>query len=197
MSNDSSGGNAASNDQQETSSGKSHPLASAVGQGGSAKMGGFLVLLGLLAFGTISALLSGSESSSPTQERASPTAAPPRLKITDLQHGEINGERVEVVTVSAMGLFREYERNEVATDIRLKGKIVEIHGTVTGINKDFWDSVYVTLRTPNEFMSATVRPIESEIDKIARLQKRQSVAFRCEKMQRFAGSPSGSNCVLM
>lgn len=80
-----------------------------------------------------------------------------------------------------MSLFREYEQNEVATDMRLKGKIVEINGKVTGINKDFWDSAYVELQTPNQFMTASVRPIESDIDKIARLRRGQFVTFRCEK----------------
>jgi len=117
--------------------------------------------------------------------------------VTDLRQGLVNGKRLEVITVSAMNLFREYERNEVAADLRLQGKIVEIQGTVTGINKDFWDSVYVTLRTPNEFMSADVRPINSDIEKIARLRKGQLVTFRCEKMMRFAGAPSGSKCVLV
>jgi tRNA_anti-like len=102
-----------------------------------------------------------------------------------------------VITVSALSLFREYGRNEVATDMRLEGKIVEIQGMVTGINKDFWDSIYVTLRTPNEFMSASVRPIDSDVEKIARLRKGQAVTFRCAKMRRLAGSPSGSNCALM
>lgn len=135
----------------------------------------------------------------PQNERdtSSSTRPPAALRTTDIRQGRVNGERLEVVTVSAMGLFREYERNEVATDMRLKGKIVEIHGTITGINKDLWDGVYVTLKTPNEFMSASARPIESDIDKIARLVKGQAVAFRCETMQRFMGSPSGKNCALM
>jgi tRNA_anti-like len=118
-------------------------------------------------------------------------------RVTDVRRNLINGQYLEVVTVSAMGLFREYDRNEVATDMRLKGKIVEIQGSITGINKDLWDKAYVTLKTPNEFMSASVRPIESDIDKIARLVKGQLVTFRCEKMQRFMGSPSGSNCALI
>ena len=81
--------------------------------------------------------------------------------------------------------------------MRLKGKIVEISGRVTGINKDFLDSAYVQLQTPNEFMAASVRPLESDIDRIAGLRKGQLVTFRCENMGRFFGSPSGRNCVLM
>ena len=126
--------------------------------------------------------------SSPSQRTSSRT--------TDLRQGLLGGERVEVIQVTAPSLFREYERNEVATDMRLKGKIVEISGRITGINKDIWDSAYVELQTPNQFMSATVRPIKSEIDKIARLQKGQFAAFRCEDMGRFFGSPSGKKCIL-
>lgn len=125
------------------------------------------------------------------------TRKSPELSTTDIRQGRVDGKSLEIVTISAINLFREYERNEVATDMRLEGKIVEIHGTVTGINKDFWDKAYVELRTPNEFMSATVRPIASDIEKTARLRKGQLVAFRCQKMHRFMGSPSGSNCVLV
>lgn len=135
-----------------------------------------------------------------TDKTATPTPVtwpPAELRTTDIRQGRIDGEYLEVVTVSATSLFREYEQNEVATDMRLKGKIVEIHGAITGVNKDFWDSVYVTLRTPNQFMDASVRPIKSDIDKIARLRKGQGVAFRCQTMQRFMGSPSGSNCALV
>lgn len=109
----------------------------------------------------------------------------------------MDGEHREVVRVSAMSLFREYDQNEVATDMRLKGKIVEINGRVTAINKDFMDVAYVELQTPNQFMSATVRPINSDIDKVSRLRKNQLVTFRCEKMERFMGSPSGKKCMLV
>ena len=96
-----------------------------------------------------------------------------------------------------MSLFRDYDKNEVATDLRLKGKIVEINGKITAINKDFWDEAYVKLQTPNEFMSATVRPVGSDLDKVSRLRKGQFVTFRCERMERFMGAPSGKKCVMI
>ncbi|MFB9266697.1 hypothetical protein ACFFWD_26660 [Bradyrhizobium erythrophlei] len=46
-------------------------------------------------------------------------------------------------------------------------------------------------------MSATVRPISSETDMMARLHKGQVARFRCEAMGRFMGSPSEKGCVLM
>lgn len=174
-----------------------HPLASAIGQGGSAKTGAVIILGSLAAFIAIGSFFHKETKDEPTISENISAASYSPSKITDLRQSLINGERVEVVQVDATRLFREYERNEVATDIRLKGKIVEIFGIVTGINKDFWDSVYVNLKTSNEFMSASIRPLESETEKMAQLRKGQHVKFRCEKMQRFVGSPSGSNCVLM
>jgi hypothetical protein len=108
----------------------------------------------------------------------------------------MSGER-EVVRVSAMNLFREYQQNEVATDLRLKGKIIDINGKITGISKDFLDNAYVSLQTSNEFMHATVHPVGEDIEKVAQLRKGRIVTFRCDSMMRFMGSPSGKNCILM
>lgn len=135
---------------------------------------------------------SPSSTPSPT-----PLTPPKPLRTTDLKEGLIGGQHVDVVRVSAMNLFREYDRNEIATDLRLQGKIVEINGKVTGIKKDFLDEAYVELQTPNEFMSATVRPVTSDLDKVSRLHKGQFVTFRCERMERFMGGPSGKKCVVI
>jgi hypothetical protein len=126
---------------------------------------------------------------------SAPKPAPGRT--TDLRDGVLKGEHVDVIRVSAMNLFREYERNEVATDMRLQGSIVEISGQVASVNKDFLDNAYVELKTPNQFMSASMRPVASDTDKIARLRKGQIVTFRCENMSRSFGAPSGRKCVLI
>jgi hypothetical protein len=154
-------------------------------------------ILVLVVFNLATRENSTPEVKSAAADSAPAPSQPAPSRVTDLSEGRVNGELREVVVISAMALFREYERNEVATDLRLKGKIVEIRGTVAGVNKDFLDSVYVNLKTPNEFMSASVRPVDSDIDKIARLVRGQGVAFRCETMQRFMGSPSGKNCALV
>jgi len=115
----------------------------------------------------------------------------------DVRSGIISGKPTEVVQVTAAGLFQEYDNNEVATDNRLRGKIVEVTGTVASINKDFLDHVYVNLATQNQFMSASMHVPQSEEQKMASLRKGQKVVFRCPKMQRWVGSPSGGDCVLM
>jgi hypothetical protein len=103
----------------------------------------------------------------------------------------------EVISFTAKDLFDAYDSNEVATDISLKGKIVQVTGRVQSINKDVFDSIYVNLATPNQFMSAAMHVVKSEEAKMAALRKGQSVVFRCPKMQRWVGSPSGSDCVLV
>ena len=116
---------------------------------------------------------------------------------TDVRSGIISGKPTEVVQVTAAGLFQEYDNNEVATDNRLRGKIIEVTGTVAAVNKNVWDLVYVNLATPNQFMSASMHVPQSEEQKTASLRKGQTVVFRCTKMKRWAGSPSGDDCVLI
>lgn len=103
----------------------------------------------------------------------------------------------DVVSTTAQELFRMYDNNEVATDNFLKGKIVEVKGMVQSINKDFLDNMYVSLVTPNQFMSANMHVHKSEETTLMSMRKGQIVVFRCAKMTRFVGSPSGDDCVVM
>lgn len=121
----------------------------------------------------------------PDKNAVSPTSAVSSIK------------PAEVISFTANDLFDAYDRNEVATDIALKGKIVQVSGRVQSINKDAFNSIYVSLVTSNQFMSAQMHVDKLEEAKMAALQKGQSVVFRCSKMQRWAGSPSGSDCVLV
>lgn len=152
----------------------------------------------LLFFACLIALLyvfSGNDTKPLSSQQSAVSTLPPR--ITDLRQSLIEGKRVELYKTTARTLHSEYEQNEVATDMRIDGKIVEISGRITGINKNFLDNVYINLETSNRFMDASVKPVESETNAIARLRKGQQVKFRCQHMGRLMGSPSGSNCVLM
>jgi tRNA_anti-like len=102
----------------------------------------------------------------------------------------------EVVRTSAVELFNEYAANEVATDERLKGKDVIVVGRVESINKNVWGTIYVSLQTPNQFMSAHMNLDDADKNTAAALRKGQRVEVRCKKMQRWAGSPSGHDCRL-
>jgi tRNA_anti-like len=103
----------------------------------------------------------------------------------------------EIVRISARDLFEDYDSNEVATDIQLKGKIVEVTGTVQSIDKSVFDTMYVGLVTRNQFMPAQMHVVKSQEAQIAALHKGNTVTFRCPKMKRWVGSPSGNDCILM
>jgi hypothetical protein len=153
---------------------------------GERKFGAGRILLGLLGLIVVGAIARNYETS--------PSSPPTRSTLTDVRSGTISGKPTAIVSVRAADLFREYADNEVATDNRLKGKIVEIIGTVESINKNAFDHIYVLLVTPNQFMSASIHVLQSEEQKMASLRKGQIVIFRCPKMQRWAGSPSGDDC---
>jgi hypothetical protein len=103
----------------------------------------------------------------------------------------------ELLRASAQELFDAYESNEVATDLRLKSKIIEVSGRVQSINKNAFDSMYVSLETRNQFMPTNVHPNKQDESKIAGLRRGQSVVFRCQRFKRWVGSPSGDDCVLI
>jgi hypothetical protein len=117
-------------------------------------------------------------------------------KVTDLNAGLLNGVPADIVKVTAPALYREYDENEVATDNRLKGKIIEISGKIAAVNKDFLDKPYVNLETSNQFSSARIAPVAADADKLAALRKGQPITFRCARMTRILGAPSGSDCVM-
>jgi hypothetical protein len=104
---------------------------------------------------------------------------------------------MEVLKFTAQEIFDAYEANEVATDNRLKGHMIEISGVVQSIDKSVWDTMYVRLATTNRFMSANMQVEPQEEPKVAGLRRGQSVVFRCPKMVRWAGSPTGEKCLLI
>jgi hypothetical protein len=101
-----------------------------------------------------------------------------------------------IITATAVGLYRAYSNNEIATDLQLKGKIVEISGTVQDITKDAFGYLRVGLVTDNQFMPASMQVVASQESQLASLRKGQQVTLRCPKMKRWAGTPYGDNCVL-
>ncbi len=100
----------------------------------------------------------------------------------------------EIYKITAQQLFADYGANEVATDEKIKGKIVQVGGTVESINKDFTDSIIVSLRTSNQFMSARMYVNDSEKQRAIVLKKGDRVVLQCKKMTRGMGSPVGSDC---
>lgn len=99
-----------------------------------------------------------------------------------------------IYKTTAQQLARDYRDNEVAADEKMKGRLIEVSGTVQSIDKNFTDSIIIALRTGNEFMAAHMNMDDSEKDKAMILKRGAKVVIRCERMSRTMGSPYGSGC---
>lgn len=96
------------------------------------------------------------------------------------------------IEVTARALFAEYEANEVAADMKFKGKQLAVTGTVASINKDFKGDVWVGLATENEFM-----PVHAEgfsPNQVADLKKGQKIKITCTGKGMIVGSPMLKKC---
>ncbi len=73
-------------------------------------------------------------------------------------------------TVSATDLVQAYKDNEVAADVKYKGKALKVTGIVTSIKKDITSEIYVTLKGTG-FRSVQCYFEDSENSKVANLKK--------------------------
>jgi hypothetical protein len=160
------------------------PTAAAIALAkGDQKSGlGRKVFIAIFAFIALIVIIGQSNTPPSGASRTSQTNPPPQK---------------ELLRASAQELFDAYESNEVATDLRLKSKIIEVSGRVQSINKNAFDSMYVSLETRNQFMPTNVNLNKQDESKIAGLRRGQSVVFRCQRFKRWVGSPSGDDCVLI
>lgn len=101
----------------------------------------------------------------------------------------------EIYQISASKLFSAYDENEVATDEDIKGKLVAVTGIVQSIDKDFTDSIIISLKTSNQFMPARMEMKDSEKGTALKLKKGKQVVITCDRMSRVVGAPSGRSCV--
>lgn len=106
-------------------------------------------------------------------------------------------QQKEIINISSVELFKSYEENEVATDERLKGKVVQVSGTVQAIDKDAFDNIIVNFSTQNEFMPTHMKMGDTEKQAAIELKKGKKTTIQCQKMARIMGSPYGSECVFI
>jgi len=99
-----------------------------------------------------------------------------------------------VYQTTARKLYNDYDENEVAVDEQLKGKDVAVTGIVQSIDKDFTDSIIISLKTDNQFMPARMDMKDSQKTTAMSLKKGNQVVIVCEKMSRIVGAPSGRDC---
>jgi outer membrane biosynthesis protein TonB len=96
--------------------------------------------------------------------------------------------------VSALKLFVDYQRNEVAADNMYKGRLLAVRGMVTSISKNMFDKIYVSLATPNEFMNVQVHLGEGNESQAAALQRGEVINVICTGGGMILGSPMLTDC---
>jgi hypothetical protein len=101
---------------------------------------------------------------------------------------------IQSMKVSALQLFQDYQRNEVAADNVYKGRLLAVQGTVTSISKDMFDKIYVSLATPNEFMNVQVHLNKDNESQAAALQRGEVINVVCTGGGMILGSPMLEKC---
>jgi hypothetical protein len=85
--------------------------------------------------------------------------------------------RTADIVVDAATLIAAYESNEVAADMKYKGKVLQVSGKVGDIKKDILDNIYVTLGTGKQFELRQVQAFFDDADagRAATLSKGQRI----------------------
>ena len=82
-----------------------------------------------------------------------------------------------VLSISAEKLYSEYEANEVAADLKYKGKVIEVTGIVRLIDKGLMDEIYVTLKGNEYFGDIQCFFSESRAQEAASLKKGSKITI--------------------
>lgn len=98
------------------------------------------------------------------------------------------------IDVRAIDLDAAYDANEVAADMKYKGRVLRVTGKVASIGKNFMDEVVVNLGTRNQFQSVTAGVDASAIDRAATLRKGQLITLVCVGAGRVVSSAVLSGC---
>lgn len=126
------------------------------------------------------------ESADPRQAAlTAPTAAPA---------AHAGGSSAPLAVTTPSQLYSDYASNEVATDQRLAGKIIQVTAPVQSIDKDFTDSAVLRFATGDEFGSMSAVMDDSQKGLAAVLSRGQVVTIQCKAVRRVLDSPVGSDC---
>ena len=85
-----------------------------------------------------------------------------------------------VIQVTAPDLIAAYEANEIAADLKYKGKILDIIGTIDDLGEDMLGTKCLTLSDGSDFSITDVKCFFSDkhVSQLANLQKGQRITVR-------------------
>jgi hypothetical protein len=122
-----------------------------------------LLLASLLA-AWVAMVISCGGGSHPNQQSPAPAAekklagkeAKPKRE-QETSEDEAKKRAREAIHVSAEDLIAQYKANEVSADQAYKGRWLEVRGTVDKVGKDLLDTMYVTLKSGQQFDFVSVQ----------------------------------------
>jgi hypothetical protein len=87
-------------------------------------------------------------------------------------------DQMPSIEVSARKLYSDYDANGVSADMKYKGKVLSVTGTVKKIDKDFMDKIYVSLKGDGYYGDIRCYFAESHIQEAANLSKGQTITVK-------------------
>lgn len=101
-----------------------------------------------------------------------------------------------VYKTTAVQLFLDYQKNEVATDERIGAARVEITGVIKSIDKDFMGNPTLKLDI-DEYLNSVILTLDkAEILKAGELSQGETVTALCDKVERIVSDPVATDCRL-
>lgn len=96
--------------------------------------------------------------------------------------------------VTATELFNAYQANEAAAQEAYGDRLLDVTGTVAGVDLDLFDNPIVLLETPNQFMSAQAKLARDARGSASSFVQGQQVTLRCESLSEVIGTPMLREC---
>lgn len=83
----------------------------------------------------------------------------------------------EVIAITATDLYKAYQDNEVAADLKYKGKQLEVTGTISDFGVDVFGTAFIMLATGGPFKDTQVFFRKGQEEKIAELSKGEEITI--------------------
>lgn len=96
------------------------------------------------------------------------------------------------IKITAAELVAEYKANEARADAKFKGKLIELSGTVEGVDSDLMDKPVVKLAGGEMFQSVHLNDVAKDV--AVNLNKGDAVTFICTGNGEIIGSPMMRQC---
>jgi len=120
---------------------------------------------------------------------------------TELDGSEVGDEQMrkitgDIVKINAVDLQKEYEKNEVAADLKFLKKTILIEGVVGSIDRGIGESYYIKFQgNQSSFMSPHASMADGYVNFLASLKKGEKIKLICIGDGLLIGTPRLRQCM--